>query len=263
MTDDLALDRQLPDGTYCFQEVLKADFFSINELYEKDGRLHVLKKSRFRFLGGFLLYPVAMGMSWREHQVYRRVADLPGVPPLGPRVGASGYFHEYIPGRTLKSVRGPKRKNRYRISLDDEFFPRLKDTLEEIHRRRIIYLDLAKSDNIIVGEDGRPYLLDFQICLRFPPEKSFAGRLLSPLFELLRREDYYHYCKHKKRHRADQLTEDELACVERTRFGSLWRRWIWTPYLGIKRRIYPHGSNEIIWWKWKKVRGSPLHTMEE
>lgn len=254
MPADNPRDLHLPDGTYRFTGILKEDFFSINELYEKDGRQHVLKKSRFRFIGGFLLYPVAMGMSWREYQVYRRVADIPGVPPLGPRVGGSAYFHEFIPGRTLKAVPAPSRKKGIRRSLDDDFFPRLRATLEEVHRRRIYYLDLAKSDNIIVGDDGRPYLIDFQICIRFPPAGSLLGRLTDPLFQVLRREDFYHYCKHKWRHRKDLLTEDEWPYIHRSRFGSAWRQWIWRPYLAVKRRIYPHGSNEIIWWKWRRMK---------
>jgi hypothetical protein len=234
-----------PDGTYEFVRVLKADFFSINELYARDGRLHVLKRSRFRFLGGWLLYPLAIGMSWREYQVYRRVADLPGVPPLGPRAGWDGYFHEFIPGRTLKEIRR-------REPLPDNFFPRLEETLRLIHERRIYYLDLAKSDNVIVGDDGRPYLIDFQISICFPPARSFPGRMLGSLFRFFQAEDYYHYCKHKRRHRRDQLTREEWECSRRTPFGRFWRRWIWTPYLAVKRLIYPHGSNEIIWWKWRQ-----------
>jgi hypothetical protein len=246
-TRDPQPNLELPDGTYHFREVLKADFFSVNELHDKDGRLFVLKKSRFRFLGGFLLYPLAILMSRREYQVYRRVADVEGVPALGPRVGLSGYFHEYIPGRTLKDV--PRREQ-----LRDDFFPRLRATVEEVHRRRIFYLDLAKSDNIIVSDDGLPYLIDFQVCIRFPQAETLPGRLTDPLFRFLKHEDIYHFCKHKRKRRKDQMTAKEWTCSRRTRFGWFWRRWIWQPYLSVKRRIYPHGSNEIIWWKWRQMQ---------
>src|SRR4051812_28811852 len=209
-------DLDLPDGTYRFQSVLKADFFSVNELYEKDGKLHVLKKSRFRFIGGFLLFPLAILMSRREYAVYRRVADVEGVPPLGPRVGVAGYMHEFIPGRTLKLTPCTKRRLNQRSPLREDFFPRLRATLEEVHRRRIFYADLAKSDNIIVGDDELPYLIDFQICVRFPPSHTLAGRLLDPLFRRLAREDFYHFCKHKRRHFPGRLTEDERACADRS-----------------------------------------------
>src|SRR3954451_8383335 len=139
-------DLDLPDGTYRFVRVLKADVFSVNELYEKDGKLHVLKKSRFRFIGGFLLFPAAILMSRREYAVCRPVADLEGVPPLGPRVGLAGYFHEFIPGRTLKETPCAKPRRGQQSPLRSDFFDRLRATLEEVHRRRIYYLDLAKSD---------------------------------------------------------------------------------------------------------------------
>ena len=39
----------------------------------------------------------------------------------------------------------------------------LHDLLREIHRRNVAYVDTNKPENILLGDDGRPYLIDFQI----------------------------------------------------------------------------------------------------
>src|SRR4051812_45872445 len=114
-------DLHLPDGCYRFERVLKADFFSVNELYAKDGKLHVLKKSRFRFIGGVLVVPLAILMSRRESRVSRQVADIEGLPPLGPRVGLAGYIHEFIPGRTLKQPPCTKPRRKQVSPLREDF----------------------------------------------------------------------------------------------------------------------------------------------
>lgn len=237
----------LPEGDYHFVRVLKADLFSSNILYERHGKLSVLKRSRFRVFGGILLWPLAMLASRREYRFYGQAQDLPGVPRLGPRVGRTAFLHEYIPGATLRAT--PKKG-----AIGDGFFPQLREIIGALHRRRIFYFDLAKSDNIIVGEDGRPHLIDFQVCVRFPPADTLLGRLLNPLFELCRQEDLYHYCKLKRKWRGDQLTGEESARARRTTFGAFWWRWMSRPYLAVKRKIYPHGSDETIWWKWRRMQ---------
>ena len=60
-------------------------------------------------------------------------------------------------------------------------------------------MDLHKRENIIVDNQGDPWLIDFQISLSWP---RWAPR--QPLFELLRRSDEYHLQKHWSHCRADQ-----------------------------------------------------------
>ena len=247
MTEKTSRALRLADGVYEFRQVLKADLFASNELYERDGKGYVLKRSRFRIAGGILLWPLAMLISRHEYRMYQRVRDVPGVPPLGPRVGWTGYLHEYVPGSTLRAT--PKQG-----AVGDEFFPRLREIVEAFHRRRIVYLDLAKSENIIVGEDGRPYLIDFQVSVQFPPADTPLGRLLTPGFEFFRREDLYHFHKHKRKWRSDQMSAEEWARARRTGFGNFWWRWMSRPYLAVKRRIYPQGSDETIWWRWRATQ---------
>ncbi|MBI4859316.1 MAG: hypothetical protein HY815_03515, partial [Candidatus Riflebacteria bacterium] len=83
--------RTYPDQTtidgelYRYEKILKEDFFSVNVLYKADsGKRYVLKLSDFRFIFGIFLRPLAMLVSRHEYRIYSMVADIPGVPRLGP-----------------------------------------------------------------------------------------------------------------------------------------------------------------------------------
>ena len=236
------------DGTtFEHEKILKEDFFSVNVLYRADdGARYVLKLSDFRFIGGRLLRPVAALMSAREYRVYRHIADIPGIPLLGPRYGRRGYYHVFIEGKTLHELTKDDR-------VPDEFFSRLRETFDQIHSRRVIHIDTDKRGNIIWGTDGRPYVIDFQISLHLKERRGILGRIANRLFDVLCREDIYHVYKHKTRFRPDLMTDQELVLAERSGLNTWFNTWIGKPYRTLKRKIYPSGSNEIIWYKWKRV----------
>lgn len=238
----------LNDEIYRYEKILKEDFFSVNMLYKNEkGIRYVLKLSDFRFIFGWLLRPLAVFFSRREYRIYKHLTDISGIPELGPRYGLRGYFHRFIEGRTLYEL--PKTE-----TLPENFFSEFKKIIDEIHKRRIFYLDLNKLGNIIVGKDNLPYLIDFQICMHFKRGKGIYGRINSYLFNLLINEDIYHLYKHKKRFQPHLMTEGELLLASRTKFNKFYNRILGQPYRRIKRLIYPSGSNEIIWYKWKKQK---------
>jgi hypothetical protein len=233
---------------YNCEKVLKADFFSTNILYKNDTDIrYVLKISGFNFALGFLLGFAARFFSSREYAIYSSVADIKGVPPLGPRFGRRGYLHKYIDGKTLFEISSDD-------TIPDDFFLNLKNILDELHRRRIFYMDLNKRGNIIMGIDGLPYLIDFQICIRFRDYNGFFRSVYNRIFKKLIKEDIYHLYKHKKRFRPDLMTEEELLLARRTGLNTWIDRLIGRPYRKVKRLIYPAGSNEVIWYKWKREK---------
>ena len=142
---------EIKGETYNYEKILKEDFFSINVLYRAEsGSRYVLKMSDFRFILGFLLTPFAILMSRREYRIYSMVADLQHVPELGPRLGMRGYLHKFVEGRTLHELEREGKKG-----LPDDFFDRLKATVEEIHLRRIFYMDLNKAISSSATTDCR------------------------------------------------------------------------------------------------------------
>jgi len=251
---------------YTFQRILKDDFFSLNILYTNPRKQsYVLKLSDFRFVGGWMFRPLAAWISRREYTIYQMVADIPGVPALGPRYGNRGYFHLFIEGKTLHEI---EREiiERYHVSsgnpafgtaetiLAPDFFDQLKTILYEVHRRRIFYVDLNKRGNIICSTEGKPYLIDFQICLHIPMLQGWLGSLTEKIFQRLKQEDLYHLYKHKKTFQPQLMREAEHQLAKRSKLSQRYRRFLWQPYITLKRKIYPHGSNETIWYKWKKEK---------
>jgi hypothetical protein len=231
-----------------FEKILKDDFFSVNVLYKNQFDVrYVLKLSDFRFVLGTLLRPLAMFFSWREYRIYKRLEGIEGIPALGPRFGRRGYFHRYIEGKTLHELEKGG-------SLPDDFFAKLAAIISQVHERRIFYLDLNKRGNIILGDDSQPYLIDFQICFLIRKRNGLPGKLIDWIFKNLVREDIYHLYKHKRHFQPRLMTEEELLLATRTPFNEALSRYVGTPYRKVKRLIYPHGSNEIIWYKWKKEK---------
>ena len=85
---------------------------------------------------------------------------------------------------------------------DIEYFRSAKTALRKLHRAGICHNDLNKEQNWLRGRDGRAYLTDFQLAMRF----SRRGRL----FRIAAYEDLRHLLKHKHRYARDTLTPREL-----------------------------------------------------
>lgn len=231
-----------------FETILKEDFFSVNILYRSGaGQGHVLKLSDFRFILGALLRPFATLMSRHEYRIFQRVAGIEGIPALGSRYGSRGYFHEYVDGETLAEWDRSK-------PLPDDFFDQLSAIIRQIHVRGIFYADLNKRGNIIVGNDNRPHLIDFQICMHFRQRYSPFGGLSKRIFEKLIREDIYHLYKLKRHFQPARLTAGESQLAQRSALGQGFNRFFGNPFRRVKRIIYPAGSNETVWYKWRRNR---------
>ncbi len=225
---------RLPANVYCLGRpyqlihTFKHDFFAGTGLYRgDDGHLAVLKMNRTEPAFGVPLRCIGRFLAAREIRLYRLTADLPGVPALTGPVGDTGLMHDFVPGHPLGR----------RDAVSDTFFDELMDLLRALHRRNIAYVDLNKRQNILKGDDGRPYLIDFQISLWLP---NRGWRRAAPVRWLLRRfqqADRYHTLKHKRRLRPDQLTPDEEAVVERLSIWIRLHRSVARPLTMLRRRV--------------------------
>jgi hypothetical protein len=134
-----------------------------------------------RWLGRWLAY--------REHYFLSALSDVCGIPEVyddirvDGKVAQNAVAHAFVPGSPLSLC----------SDLDPLFFERIEGLVAELHRRRIVYVDLHKQENVIVGDDGLPYLIDFQVSLYLP--NRFW---LNPLFRILQDCDRYHLYKHRK-----------------------------------------------------------------
>ncbi|MEO6434852.1 MAG: hypothetical protein ABIP55_03700 [Tepidisphaeraceae bacterium] len=219
----------------------KHDFWAVTGFYENDaGERAVLKMGRTEPLAGVPLEFIGRLLCRREMRFYQSLADLPNVPDVLGRVGSTGFLHAFAPGLPLSRER----------PVSDDFFDRLQQLIQQIHRRGIAYVDANKPENIIVGDDALPHLIDFQISWDL---HELGDTWLNRWWlRRLQQSDMYHVLKHKRRMRPEQLTDAERAMVE-TR-GVLIRihRIVTMPYKRMRRstfkrmrdagRLLPEGS---------------------
>jgi hypothetical protein len=211
-------------------EIFKHDSWAATALYESDDRRIVCKFNRVEAIGGMPCAWLGRALARREARMYRRLQDVPGIPrPVAGRIRVSGQIqrhavgHDYVPGHPL----------RWHDSVGDEFFPRLRKSLQSVHRRGMAYVDLNKRENILQGDDGQPYLIDFQISVRLP-------RLwpLSALLRVLQNADCYHLEKHARAFRPDLFRAGPAArSGSRQPLAIRWHRALFRPLRQLRRRI--------------------------
>lgn len=217
------------------KHLVKHDFFAATAFYADDaGQKAVLKVGRVVPWCGLPLRWLGRRLRDREVRIYRKLADLPNVPAVLDVVGETGFLHAYIEGRPLE--RGK--------TVPDGFFAQLERLLLELHRRGIAYVDTNKPQNILLGDDGRPYLIDFQISWDCGPRW---------LLRRLQKEDLYHLRKHWRRMRPDELSPEALAAARRVGMWVRVHRVLTWPYFRVRRflfrrlerdgRLLPSGSD--------------------
>ena len=151
--------RNLPDAlaadgrNWRHVRTIKHDFWAVTGFYE-DGRG---ERAVLRWVGPSPLPACRWNSSGAGYVgarcVYTRLSDLPNVPPVLGLVGATGFLHAYVEGEPLAKDR----------PVPDTFFADLLGLMQQLHRRDIAYVDANKPQNILVGVDQKPHLIDFQI----------------------------------------------------------------------------------------------------
>lgn len=233
---DPPADIQIDGQTYHLQEVLKHDSWAATAIYSRPGRKIVCKFNRQESIFGVPMDWLGRWLAWREHNALKKLEGLPGIPPPCGRVYANGKLllnavaHDYIEGHPL----GKNEK------VEPSFFPTLGQTLTEMHRRGIAYVDLHKRENILVGDDGRPYLIDFQVHFRRDPGVPLAGGF----FRLLAQSDDYHLSKHVRHHQG----RSTKGATKQRPWWIRMHRFIAEPLRQLRRRL-------LTWFRIRKGLG--------
>lgn len=213
--------------SYRHEKTIKHDFFAATGFYlSQAGERVVLKVGRTQEYAGVPLQWLGRWLCNREMRFYSNCQDLPNVPKLLGKVGPTGLVHAYVEGQPL---------SKHRL-IPDRLFDELFALLETLHARNIAYVDTNKPQNILQGDDGRPYLIDFQISFDL---KDFGDNFLTrAILRRLQKEDRYHILKHKRKLRPDLLTEQEKAAAGKVSWFIKAHRFITKPYFLIRRRTF-------------------------
>lgn len=210
-------------------EIYKHDSWAATALYASASKQIICKFNRTQPILGFPTRWLGKRLAERERSALERLADLPQVPKtLGPvfvdgRRLQNAVARVFIPGHPLgKNEKvGPK------------FFPSLRAAILEMHRRGISYVDLHKRENVIVGDDGRPYLVDFQINLDIthPRLRWLPG--IQTIFDWFCEGDLYHLEKHIRRADPQSEATTPLEIPAWLRF----HRTVAVPFRELRRRL--------------------------
>lgn len=108
--------------------------------------------------------------------------------------------------------------------LPEDFFDELDCLVADLHARGVCHNDLHKEQNVIVGADGLPRVVDFQLAsVHAPSARALATRA---------REDLRHVEKHRRRYTrwgrgprgASEPTRGAGAELRRSWIALAWRR---------------------------------------
>lgn len=224
---DLPEAIELRGRTYRLVRSVKHDFFAATGFYDdSDGRRVVLKAGRAEEFAGVSLIWLGRWLCRREQRFYSKLSDLAAIPKVLGNVGRTGFVLEFVPGMPLSAC----------PSVPDGFFDELMSLIEQVHDRGLAYVDTNKTQNILVGHDGKPHLIDFQISVDLQDLGNWwLNRLV---LRYLQQCDVYHVLKHKKRLRPDEMTWVERQQGERRAWPIRLHRLIVKPYLGLRRRTF-------------------------
>ncbi|MFB3882289.1 MAG: RIO1 family regulatory kinase/ATPase [Armatimonadota bacterium] len=143
-------------------------------LIEDRGRRAVVKD--YRDSGWLLSRVFGPWLIGREAGIYHRLRGARGVPELIARLDRWALVVEFVEGRAASELP--------RGSLTLDFFDRLAAVVAGIHARRIVHCDLKNRSNIVVGDDGEPYIVDFASAFTYTGRLGPVRRFLFDRFQL-------------------------------------------------------------------------------
>lgn len=216
-----------------FAKLYKHDFFAATALYQQakpapgsTPRLAVLKVQRTYPLFGFPMKWLGRRVARHEIRIYQELQGVPGVPDFLGEIGPTGFLHAFVPGEDLRPD----------MPFTPAFFDQLAGLLRALHDRNIAYVDTNKRENILFGEDGRPWLIDFQISFFRRP--GWRNNILTRWWlRRFQRADWYHFYKHKTRLLPSACTEEDFAAAQRRGFLHELHRKIARPITDARRKF--------------------------
>ena len=223
---------------YRLVRVFKHDFWAATILYEagptsKDTTPPeipkvVVKLGRQQSFCGLPLGCYARLLLNHERDIYRTLAGIEGVPRWVGSACQTGIAIEYIDALPLDHFE----------AAPPGFFDALREIFDAIHARGVAYCDANKRSNILVTDDGKPVLVDFQISIRRRDNWIWPLRsIVRAMVDYLSEKDIYHLYKHKRFLAPAELTAEEAALARPRGWLHQGHRKLTKPYRYIRRRF--------------------------
>lgn len=183
--------------------------------------------------------PIAKFLAYNEKKALQQLQSLnkkpnPPVPQL-LHAGKGYIVRSFIPSTPM--YKKPPQTITY--------YQQAKTLLRKMRKLGVCNNDLAKESNWMVGEDGSPILIDFQLAIRCKKNRK--------LLRLCSREDLRHLLKHQRKYCSKTLTTKEQQILQTKALPNrLWKktgrrlyRWYTRKVLGWKSRKGPHDRGNL------------------
>ncbi|RPI26034.1 MAG: hypothetical protein EHM61_12805 [Acidobacteria bacterium] len=193
--------------------------FAVVRLVEHEGGQAILKdfsRSSRLFRSTFGAYLIG-----REAQAYGRLAGVAGIPRLIDRIRPDGLLLSHVAGPNCLSA--PPEK------FTQDFFDGALGILAKVRARGVLHCDVG--GNLVLGSDGRPWLVDFGSSIVLP---TWIGPLGSYLTSLREKYDERALLKLKRRRAPHLLSTSE---DERSRVRLPFERWVGVGERVLRRTI--------------------------
>ncbi len=221
-------------GQPCEQiETFKHDSWAATALYKSPTEKVVCKFGRTEPIFGIPMTWLGRWLARRETRLLDAMRDVTNIPAPAGEISVDGKILHTAMARGY--VAGHPLTRQEQVS--DQFFDQLAALLSKLHERNFAYVDLHKRENVIVGDDGEPHLIDFQISFHLPdrwPGNSWPMRKLLHVFQ---RADEYHRLKHVVKCRPDLFSAEELAAAKRRPWWIYLHRAIAVPFRTVRRKL--------------------------
>ena len=175
---------------------------------QEDGVKAVVKDfSANKFL---FRHTVGRFLIWRESRAYARLHGVRGIPIFFGVLDGLALVVEEVPGRGTEKL-GKKTR------LPPRFFDAFENLVDCVHHRGLVHCDLKRASNVILGDDGLPYIVDWAASVS---EKEFRFPLLRRIYRRFLLDDRMAIIKLKLRHNPEMLRPEEKALYRHRGLGE-------------------------------------------
>jgi RIO-like serine/threonine protein kinase len=149
-----------------------------------------------------ILFRNTMGrfLVWREARALKRLSGLTGIPEFRGSVQGLALIMDAVPGRAVEGLE-------FKEPLPCDFFYKLRDLVNEFHERGIVHCDLKRAPNILLGQDGGPYIVDWSAAISATELRPFPLSLVYRRFLL---DDLNAVVKLQLKHRPGEVSPEEV-----------------------------------------------------
>ena len=194
---------------------LGAGYQAFVDLYETPFGSFVVKRAR----GPFIWRKLGEAALRRERKIYGRLRGVPGIPDCLGLLDDKHLVLDYISGDSYRRLQ-------HELENRDLFFVRLLKTIKDMHSTGVAHGDLKRKDNLLVGPDEQPFIIDFGLASIRRASKQRLNRFY---FNWVKQYDYNAWIKHKYQGRLDTIAAEDLGYYRPMRLEQIARgiRVVW------------------------------------